>query len=472
MASGAAGADSGHAGVIQSFQDTPRVARFVLLGVFINQFGAFLQAFLVLYLTERGFTAGQAGIALGFYSVGAIAGTLFGGTMFDRLGPRWTIVFSVGSAALFTLSVTLLDSLSTIVAVVALAGAMTQASRPAVTALLFSLVPPARQVMLLSMYRTSVNAGIVIGPMVAVWLSSISWDLVFYFDAVSALVYATIAATLLPRRDTSQDRPSTAVDGRPVRRAGFTTLLHDRRYLAFLLLMLGNGLVHVQFFAVVPLMLKAAGYATWVYGAASGMAAFIIITCELIVTRFTQTWTPWVAVIAGWVLLVVGRGAYWLPGGLAIIFLATFLAAVGQIIGGAQAFAYPAKVAPPGATGRYIGSAHATFGLGYAIGPVVGIMLWTSLGNVFWLICLALGLAMIVPGVWGMRSFVELPPAARSTPALSKSAPSTSEDGQRQPPEPAESPDQPGPAGAELSAPECEPEREPERAPTVAKPAS
>jgi MFS family permease len=433
VASGAAGVDSGHAGVIQSFRDTPRVARFVLLGVFVNQFGAFLQAFLVLYLTQRDFSSGQAGIALGFYSVGAIAGTLFGGSMFDRLGPRWTIVFSVGSAAMFTLSITLLDSLPAIVTAVALAGAMTQSSRPAVTALLFSLVPPSRQVMILSMYRTSVNAGIVIGPLVAVWLSTISWNLVFYFDAASALLYAAIAATLLPRREKNTDTaPATSADGTPVRRAGFATLLHDRRYLAFLLLMLGNGLVHVQFFAVVPLMLKAAGYPTWVYGAASGMAAFIIITCELAVTRFTQTWTPWVAVIAGWVLLVVGRGAYWLPGGLAIIFTATVLAAVGQIIGGAQAFAYPARVAPPGATGRYIGSAHATFGLGYAIGPVVGIMLWNGLGNTFWLICFALGLVVIVPGIWGMRptATVTVPPPAPEPPPPAPAAAERGDPGQ------------------------------------------
>ncbi len=405
---GGAGTDAGHAGVVQSFRDTPRVARFVLLGAFVNQFGAFLQAFMVLYLTQRGFSAEQAGIALGAYSVGAIVGVLFGGMMFDRLGPRWTIVFSVSSAALFTFAVTMLDALPAIIVAVTLAGAMTQASRPAVTALLFSLVAPARQVMVLSMYRTAMNAGIVIGPLVAVWLSTISWNLVFYVDAATALVYATIAASLLPRRvrTTAEAAPAGGATG-PVHKPGFLTLLRDRKFLAYLSLMLGNGLIHVQFIAVVPLMLMAAGYPTWVYGAASGMAAFMVIACELLVTRTTQTWAPWVAVVGGWVLLVIGRGAFWLPGGFVVIFGATILAIIGQIIGGAQAFAYPARVAPPGAAGRYLGAAHAMFGLGYAIGPVAGIMLWQGVGNEFWLICFALGMAMVVPGVWGMR------PAAR-----------------------------------------------------------
>ena len=116
------------------------------------------------------------------------------------------------------------------------------------------------------------------------------------------------------------------------------------------------------------------------------------------------TWiSAWVAVIAGWILLVIGRGVLGLPGGLTIIFVGTLLAAVGQIIGGPAAFAYPAKVAPPGATGRYIGSAHAMFVLGYAIGPIVGIMLWNGIGKSFWGVCFLFGLVMTVAGIWGMR---------------------------------------------------------------------
>ena len=441
MAGGAAGTPAGqageaeHAGALQTLREAPTAVRLVLLGVFVNQFGAFLQFFLVLYLTERGFSDEQAGIALGAYSVGAIVGVLFGGALSDRLGPRWTIVLSVSAAALFTLSVTTLDSLRAIVVAVVLAGGMTQAARPAVSALLFGMTPSARQVMVFAMYRTALNSGVVAGPLVAVWLSTISWNLVFYFDAASALIYAAIAAFALPRRADSadsadsaegadsadtreghrdgaqdgedqQDRERRAAATKPPRashRPGYLTIVRDYRYLAYLALMLANGLVHVQFFAVLPLMLKASGYPTWVYGAASAASAFVVISCELLVTRTTQKWPAWVAVIAGWLLLVVGRGMLGLPGGLTIIFAGTLAAAVGQIIGGPAAFAYPAKVAPAGATGRYVGSAHAMFVLGYAIGPIVGIMLWTVIGRSFWGVCFVFGLVMTVAGIWGMR---------------------------------------------------------------------
>jgi hypothetical protein len=167
--------------------------------------------------------------------------------------------------------------------------------------------------------------------------------------------------------------------------------------------MLANGLVHIQFFAVLPLQLKAGGYPTWAYAGATAFDAALVIAFQLPLTRITQTWPYWVAVIVGWLLLVFGYGAFGLPGGLAVIFVGVLIAGAGQITGGPSAFAYPARAAPEGALGQYIGSAHAMFGLGYAVGPILGILLWTSLGRSFWALCIAVGLVMVLPGIWGMR---------------------------------------------------------------------
>jgi len=404
VAGSAASAEAEHAGVLRTLRDTQPAVRFVLLGAFINQFGAFLQFFVVLYLIQRGFTAQQAGIALGAYSVGAIVGTLFGGVLSDRLGPRTTMVLGLAAAAVFTLSVTMLDSFGTILVAVVLSGTMTRAASPAVSALLFDMTPKARQVMVFAMYRTALNSGVVAGPLVAVWLSTISWNLVFYFDAATALVYAAIAAVTLPRRTpAAQAHAAAGGPAQPSGKTSYLTVLRDRRYATYLGLMLANGLVHVQFFAVLPLQLRAAGYPTWAYGALAAGSAFTVISTELFITRTTQKWTAAVAVMSGWLLLVVGYGMFGLPGGLAILFAGSLLAALGQVIGGPAAFAWPAKVAPPGATGRYIGSMHAVFGLGYAVGPIVGIALWSGIGNWFWALCLALGLVMVPPGVWSLR---------------------------------------------------------------------
>src|SRR5204863_997974 len=75
---------------------------------------------------------------------------------------------------------------------------------------------------------------------------------------------------------------------------------------------------------------------------------------------------------------------------------------IGQAIGGPSAFSYPAKVAPPELLGRYVGSAYAMFQIGNAIGPTIGVLLWTHLHRAFWLVVLVFGLLMVIPGAWGM----------------------------------------------------------------------
>lgn len=391
-------------GVIQTWRETPRAARLALLGAFVNQFGAFVQLFLVLYLTHRGFSKAQTAFGLGSYAVGAIGGTLFGGTVSDRLGPHRTIVTAMCGTAVFTASVTVLTNYPTILVAVTLSGVMTQAARPAISAMLLGLVPKQRQTMMFAMYTTAVNAGSIGGPLLAAWLSTISWNLVFWFDAGTSFAYGLIAYFFLRPSDAAKPEPETAKA-----RGGFRTLLRDRRYLAYLSLMLANGLVHIQFYAVLPLLLAARHYPTWVYASVVATAVTIVVGANMVVTTRTQTWPPWVAVITGWLLLVVGRGGYGLPGGLAIIFVATMIGSIGVVIGGPAAFAYPAKVAPPGALGRYIGSAQAVFQSGYAIGPIVGVLLWSRLGSGFFAIVVAFGVVMTLPGLWGMRPAATTP---------------------------------------------------------------
>ena len=159
------------AGPWTTFKESPASVRFLLLGVTVNQFGAFLQAFLVLYLVHRGFTKAQAGVALGAYGVGAVIGILLGGALADRLTPRVTIIVSMLWAAVFTFAVTCLGSYAAIVVVVLLAGAMTQAYRPAAATLLTELVPPSRQVMVIAMNRLAMNLGMMFGPLAAAALT-------------------------------------------------------------------------------------------------------------------------------------------------------------------------------------------------------------------------------------------------------------------------------------------------------------
>ena len=404
MSGSDAGATTEAAGVLTTFRETPRAARLVLLGVFVNQFGAFLQAFLVLYLVHRGFSDGAAGLALGCYGAGAVLGMLLGGTLTDRIGPRRTLVLAMLSSAVLVVAVSRLSWYPLIVAAVLLAGMMTQAYRPASTTLLIGLTPPSRQVMVMAMNRIALNLGAVGGPLTAAWLITIDWNLIFWVDGATALGYGLIALLLLPRDAPGGAQPDPDGGG-PVAKASYLTVLRDRPYLLYMLAMLLNALIYVQAYAVLPVAVTDAGYQTIVYSSIFAVSAGTVVTCELLVTRWVQHWPAARAGSLGLMLLGAGLVGWGLglSAGIAVLLIATIVGVFGQIIGGPTLFAWPMKVAPAAAQGRYVGLGHGVFWAGQAVGPVLGLLLWQHIGTAFWYVCGLVGLLAAAAALLGMR---------------------------------------------------------------------
>ena len=64
------------AGIWITLRESPPAVKALLAGVFVNRLGAFLQIFLVLFLTKRGFSEVEAGTALSEGAVKALRARL------------------------------------------------------------------------------------------------------------------------------------------------------------------------------------------------------------------------------------------------------------------------------------------------------------------------------------------------------------------------------------------------------------
>ncbi|HZB50924.1 MAG TPA: MFS transporter, partial [Mycobacteriales bacterium] len=177
--------DAGSVGIWATWREAPPAAKALLVGIFVNRLGAFLQVFLVLFLTTRGFSAVQAGTALAVFTVGAVLGGIVGGTLTDRIGPRLTILVSMLGGAVLVLSILYLTSYPALVVVVGLAGAVGGAYRPAAGTLLSELTPRDRQVMIFAMYRLFYNLGNTAAPLIGAALVAASYDLLFWGEAIA-----------------------------------------------------------------------------------------------------------------------------------------------------------------------------------------------------------------------------------------------------------------------------------------------
>jgi predicted MFS family arabinose efflux permease len=111
---------------------------------------------------------------------------------------------------------------------------------------------------------------------------------------------------------------------------------------------------------------------------------FLVISCELLVTKATQRWPIRRVVVAGFVLLGAGYSVYALPLGVGVLMGGTLLWTAAEIVAGPTMFAYPGLVAPEHLRGRYIGAMQVMFSLGAVIGPAAGVALYHLIGDRVW----------------------------------------------------------------------------------------
>ena len=182
-----------------SLRALPRAAWILCFGTFLNKFGTFVLPFLTLYLTGRGYTVGQAGLAIGAYGAGNFLASLLGGHLADYLGRRKTIVLSMFSGAATMLLLSQAHQYLFILTVALLAGLTNEFYRPASSALLADLVPPARRITAFATIRMAFNAGFAFGPATAGFLAAYGFFWLFAGDAATSALYGLVALLLLPR---------------------------------------------------------------------------------------------------------------------------------------------------------------------------------------------------------------------------------------------------------------------------------
>jgi MFS family permease len=376
----------------------------LLCGVVVNRLSAFLMVFLVLYLTSKGYSSGQAVVAVGVYGAGAIVGAIIGGALADRRAKR-TIVLSMAGASVLTASLLFLPNYALLVAAVFLASLSAQVFKPASATMLSRLTPDDRQVMIFAMFRFGLNVGATAAPLIGYalyYLGHERYTLLFLTEALVALGYALLAWTTLPVGQAPRGRPVD--EPAPESGAGYLAVLRDRWFALYLVANLFASAVYVQYLSTLPLNISAAGVGVLWYTLAVSLNGFIVIAFELLVTKRTQGWPRRWTIGGGRALIALGMAMYGLPIGPPVIIAGTVVWSLGEIISGPAIFSYPAIAAPTRLKGRYIGSFQVTSGLGQAVGPVVGGWLFIHAGHLAWPLVAAGGLAACLLAMIAVRT--------------------------------------------------------------------
>lgn len=377
------GTKDAHATVFGTMREMPGTVRVLVAGNLITNLAAFLNAFLVLFLTQRGFSAFDSGVAFTALMVGRISGTAVGGAAADRIGYRLVIVGSMlGSAALTALLVHA-PNLPSIVVVALLAGVFNQAYRPAAQAWVVELTPMNRQVMVFSFLRLTFNLGSTLGPLgAALVLVYYSYTVLFYADATGSLVFGLVALVAL-KPGARPDKPAPhASETAP--RGGYRQVLADGRFVLFVVGLFLTAITYIQLSATLPLFVTHTGHGKQMFALLLAVNGFVVIVFEVLLSKWTQRLPIGLPMSAGMALLGIGYLMYLGPSSVALLVVATVVWTFGEVVATPSMMAYPGMVAPPALRGRYIAAATVPQQAGYSVGPLIGVVAWQWWGeNVF-----------------------------------------------------------------------------------------
>ncbi|HEX7734162.1 MAG TPA: MFS transporter [Ktedonobacteraceae bacterium] len=364
----------------------PRALWILFAGVFVNRFGSFVSVFLILYMISRGYTPTQAGVAVSVYGIGSLGASVLGGYCTDHLGRRNTLLFSMFSSAATMLLLSQVADLRLLIPLVGLAGVTGELYRPAASALIADLVPPARRIRAYALYRFCINLGFAAGPAVAGFLANRSFLLIFVGDALTSFAFGLLVLCALPVDSIGHAQLQRERNGL------WQNLRGDYRFLLFLLASLLISFVYFQNQSTFALQVHALGLSDALYGTLISLNGLLIIFLELPISLVTQRLPMRTVIASGLSLIGLGFGLLAFASTLPLLAVTVGVWTLGEMIHSPVSAAYVANLAPLPQRGRYQGIWGLTWGSGLTFAPLLGTLIFAWSATGLWLLCGALGI--------------------------------------------------------------------------------
>jgi len=363
----------------------------ISVGILVNRVGAFLPVFIVLYLTERGYSAGAAGLVLGVAGLGNMLGNAVGGYLTDRIGRRWTIVSSAVPTAGLTAVVPSLGPLPVIVAVVGLIGVTSQIYRPAAAAVLIDSVTTDRQrLAAFGVFRFAMNIGAALGGVVGGVLASTSYTELFLANAAACLLFGVVMAVLLreaPRPQADEDDHAGAA-----RAVGYRQALADRTLVRFLVMIVVAEFLYIQHTVGLPLHVSDVGLNARDFGLLIGLNGLLVLALELPITGLVSRYRLEYVLAIGNLLIGLGLALTGLMTTFGLLALTVLIWTLGEMMSTSVAQAYLGSLSPPHLVGRYQGLYGVAYTLGTGAGPLIGGAVYAIAPWALWTMVAAAGL--------------------------------------------------------------------------------
>ncbi|QLH22597.1 MFS transporter [Streptomyces sp. Rer75] len=354
----------------ESVSGLPRAFWWLWTSTLVNRLGGFVATFLAMYLTvERGYSATFAGLVGALHGLGGVVSAVVAGVLTDRLGRRPTLLVAQVSTAVTVAVLGFVQDPVAIAAVACLVGMTTNASRPAVQAMMADIVAPEDRVRAFSLNYWAINLGFAFSAMAAGLIARHGYLTLFLADAGMTLLCALIIFAKLPESRPEGESAGRVEGGKAV---GLGTVLRDRRFMALVALTYLLATLFQQGYVALPVAMGADGLSSADFGLAIATNGVLIVVLQLPVTRFIEHRDPARLLVVAALLIGYGFGLTAFAGSVGMYALAVAVWTLGEIISSPTQMGLVVRLSPVHGRGRYQGMNVLAWSLASLTAPLAG----------------------------------------------------------------------------------------------------
>ncbi|MEV0640128.1 MFS transporter [Streptomyces sp. NPDC050619] len=372
----------------------PREFWWLWFSTLVNRLGAFVATFMALYLTlDRGYSASYAGLVASLHGLGGVISSLGGGVMTDRLGRRPTLLIAQASTAVSVALLGFVHHPVAIAGVAFLVGMASNASRPAVQAMMADIVRPEDRVRAFSLNYWAINLGFAVSSMAAGFIAEVSYSAGFLIEAGMTALCAIVVFVKLPESRPTVHKNETATTDA----AGLGTVLRDGRFMSVVGLSFLVSLIFQQGAVGLPVAMGEAGFTPADYGMAIAVNGALIVALQIPVTRFIEHRDPRRLLVVSSLLAGYGFGLTAFAGSVGVFALTVCVWTLGEMINAPTQTGLVVRLSPVHGRGRYQGMYTMSWSVAALVAPLMSGMVIDRFGAEWlWGLCAVIGTAAAV----------------------------------------------------------------------------
>jgi len=354
--------------------------------------GSMVWPFLTIYMRQRlDVPLTTVALLLTLNSVVGLATTMIVGPLVDRFGRKGAMILSLAAGSAVFIGMSAADTLWAWAALMAANGAFSPLYRVGSNSMVADLIEPERRASAYALLRLIANLGIAVGPSVGGFFAVVSYTLTFYAAAT-----AHAAFTLLLLFFVRETMPQTArATEKAAADSGYGQVLRDRPFLAFCGVYTLAGMAYSLMMVLLPVYAKENfGVPENQYGFIMATNAAMVVLFQYAITRITERYHHLPVLTVGSLFYALGVGSVALGRDFPTFLVSMVILTIGEMLMIPTSTALTANLAPPAMRGRYMSVYGLTWGMGFAIGPVLGGFLNDQIAPVaIWYAGMMMGLA-------------------------------------------------------------------------------